>query len=221
MNKNEFCIFLDAGHGGINPKVKLPNGYTTYPAKCSQHNNGIFHSYGWFFEGVFNRAVVQYIEQYLNDWGFVTMKVYDEVLDTSLTKRVNKANFAAKNYKASLYLSIHGNAAENKNARGWEVFTSPGQTKSDIYAEILFKEVKQKFPNWIYRADLTDGDHDKEARFHVLTQTDMPSVLSENGFFTNYHDAKLMFDTDFQKNIGLCHARAVGDYIEKIGLLNA
>lgn len=29
-----------------------------------------------------------------------------------------------------------------------------------------------------------------------------------------------MFDADFQKNIALCHARAVGDYIEKIGLLN-
>ena len=28
MDKKEFCIFLDAGHGGINPKVKLPNGYT-------------------------------------------------------------------------------------------------------------------------------------------------------------------------------------------------
>jgi N-acetylmuramoyl-L-alanine amidase len=219
MENKEFCVFLDAGHGGINPKVKLPNGYTTYPSKCSQHNNGSFHSYGWFFEGLFNRAVVQYIEQYLNDWGYTTMKVYDEIIDTPLSKRVTKANFAAKNYKASLYLSIHGNAAENKSARGWEVFTSPGQTKSDIYAELLFKEVKQSFPNWIFRADLTDGDHDKEERFYVLTQTDMPAVLSENGFFTNYHDAKLMFDADFQKKLALCHARAVGDYAEKIGII--
>lgn len=219
MNKNEFCIFLDAGHGGINPKVKLPNGYTTYPSKCAQHNNGAFHSYGWFFEGVFNRAVVQYIEQYLKDWGYTTMKVYDEIIDTPLSKRVTKANFAAKNFKASLYLSIHGNAAENKTARGWEVFTSPGQTKSDIYSELLFKEVKQSFPNWIFRSDLTDGDHDKEDRFYVLTQTNMPSVLSENGFFTNYHDAKLMFDADFQKKLALSHARAVGDYAESIGVV--
>ena len=219
MENKEFCIFLDAGHGGINPKVKLPNGYTTYPSKCAQHNNGTFHSYGWFFEGLFNRAVVQYIEQYLDDWGYTTMKVYDEILDTSLSKRVTKANFAGKKFKASLYLSIHGNAAQNKSARGWEVFTSPGQTKSDIYAELLFKEVKESFPNWIFRADLSDGDHDKEARFHVLTQTNMPAVLSENGFFTNYHDAKLMFDADFQKKLALCHARAVGDYAEKIGII--
>jgi N-acetylmuramoyl-L-alanine amidase len=147
------------------------------------------------------------------------MKVYDEILDTSLSKRVTKANFAAKNYKASLYLSIHGNAAQNKSARGWEVFTSPGQTKSDIYSELLFKEVKQSFPNWIFRADLSDSDHDKEDRFFVLTQTDMPAVLSENGFFTNYHDAKLMFDADFQKKLSLSHARAVSDYAEKIGII--
>jgi N-acetylmuramoyl-L-alanine amidase len=219
MDNKEFCVFLDAGHGGINPKVKLPNGYTTYPSKCAQHNNGSFHSYGWFFEGLFNRAVVQYIEQYLNDWGYTTMKVYDEILDTPLSKRVTKANFAAKNYKASLYLSIHGNAAENKSARGWEVFTSPGQTKSDIYAELLYKEIKQNVPNWVFRPDLTDGDHDKEERFYVLTQTDMPAILSENGFFTNYHDAKLMFDADFQKKLALCHARSVADYIKSISIM--
>jgi N-acetylmuramoyl-L-alanine amidase len=218
MKPNDFLICLDAGHGGIKAGTG-PEKYVTYPSKCFQHRTGKFHSYGWFFEGVFNRAVVQYIEQYLKDWGYTTMKVYDEILDISLSKRVTKANFAAKNYKTSLYLSIHGNAAENKNAKGWEVFTSPGQTKSDIYAELLFKEVKQSFPNWIFRPDLTDGDHDKEDRFYVLTQTDMPSVLSENGFFTNYYDAKLMFDLDFQKKLALCHARAVSDYAEKIGII--
>ena len=129
MKASKFCVFLDAGHGGVDPKVKLPNGYTTYPSKCAQHNNGIFHSYGWFFEGVFNRAVTELIGQYLNDWGFSTMKVYDSVIDVSLGKRVAKANFAAKTFEASLYLSIHGNAATRKEARGFEVFTSPGKTR--------------------------------------------------------------------------------------------
>ena len=219
MKANKFCIFLDAGHGGINPKVKLPNGYTTYPAKCAQHNNGTFHSYGWFFEGVFNRAVTNLIEQYLNDWGMTTMKVYDEIIDTPLSKRVQKANFAAKNYKGSIYLSIHGNAAENKSARGFEVFTSRGQTQSDIYAEFLYKEVQKSYPNWVFRPDNSDGDHDKEERFYVLSKTLMPSVLSENGFFTNFQDAKMMFDPSFQNTLAKCHAKAVIDYAESIGVV--
>jgi len=219
MDKKEFCIFLDAGHGGINPKVKLPNGYTTYPAKCAQHNNGTFHSYGWFFEGVFNRAVTNLIEQYLNDWGMTTMKVYDEIIDTPLSKRVQKANFAAKNYSRSLYLSIHGNAAENKSARGFEVFTFPEQSESDVYAEFLYKEVQKSYPNWVFRPDNSDGDHDKEEKFYVLSKTLMPSVLSENGFFTNFQDAKMMFDPSFQNTIAKCHAKAVIDYAESIGVV--
>jgi N-acetylmuramoyl-L-alanine amidase len=219
MEKKEFCIFLDAGHGGINPKVKLPNGYTTFPSKCSQHNNGKFHSYGWFFEGVFNRAVTNLIEQYLNDWGMTTMKVYDEIIDTPLSKRVQKANFAAKNYSRSLYLSIHGNAAQNKSARGFEVFTFHGQTESDVYAEFLYKEVKKSYPNWVFRPDNSDGDHDKEERFYVLSKTLMPSVLSENGFFTNFQDAKMMFDPSFQNTLAKCHAKAVIDYAESIGVV--
>jgi N-acetylmuramoyl-L-alanine amidase len=147
------------------------------------------------------------------------MKVYDEIIDTPLSKRVQKANFAAKNYKGSIYLSIHGNAAENKSARGWEAFTSRGQTQSDIYAELLYKEVKKAYPNWVYRSDLTDGDMDKEERFFVLTKTLMPSVLSENGFFTNFQDAKMMFDPSFQNTIAKCHARAIIDYAESMGVV--
>lgn len=217
MKANKFCVFLDAGHGGINPKLKVPNNYTTYPSKCFQHTNSLFHGYGWFFEGVFNRDVAVLIEKYLKDWGFSVMNVYDPVLDLSLGQRVKKANFAASSYSDSLYLSIHGNAAENKAARGWEVYTSIGQTKSDIYASFLFDEVKESFSNWVFRKDTQDGDNDREEMFYVLTKTTMPSVLSENGFFTNYKDTLMMFDPKFQDTLALCHARAVVDYAKQLG----
>jgi len=218
MKANKFCVFLDAGHGGIDEKKKLPYNYTTYPSKCFQHNNSKFHGYGWFFEGVFNREVAAKIEQYLKDWGFSVINVYDPVIDVSLTKRVAKANINAKNYVASLYLSIHGNAAGSTAARGFEVFTSIGQTKADIYAEFLFNEVQEAFPKWLFRTDTIDGDKDKEANFFVLRQTNMPAVLSENGFFTNYKDALMMFDPAFQDTLALCHARAVVDYVKIQGV---
>ena len=217
MNIKTFCVFLDAGHGGLNPKLKVPNNYTTYPSKCWQHKNSLFYGYGWFFEGVFNRAVTVLIEKYLKDWGFTVINVYDPVLDLALGQRVKKANFASSSFSGSLYLSIHGNAAASLDARGFEVYTSPSQTQSDIMASFLFDEVRETFPNWIFRTDTTDGDSDREARFYVLTQTTMPSVLSENGFFTNYKDALMMFDPVFQDNLALCHARAVVDYVKNLG----
>ena len=219
MKANQFCVFLDAGHGGVDPKKKLPFNYTTYPSKCFQHNNSIFHGYGWFFEGVFNREVAAKIEQYLKDWGMSVINVYDPVIDVSLNKRVLKANMNAQNYEASLFLSIHGNAAGSTTARGFEVFTSIGQTKADIYATFLFNEVKEAFPKWVYRMDTIDNDPDKEANFFVLSQTSMPAVLSENGFFTNYKDAVMMFDPAFQDTLALCHARAVVDYAKTQGVM--
>jgi|694.fasta_scaffold04108_12 N-acetylmuramoyl-L-alanine amidase len=219
MKANQFCVFLDAGHGGVDPKKKLPFNYTTYPSKCFQHNNSIFHGYGWFFEGVFNREVAAKIEQYLKDWGMSVINVYDPVIDVSLNKRVLKANMNAQNYEASLFLSIHGNAAGSTTARGFEVFTSIGQTKADIYATFLFNEVKEAFPKWLFRSDKIDNDPDKEANFFVLSQTSMPAVLSENGFFTNYKDAVMMFDPAFQDTLALCHARAVVDYAKTQGVM--
>ena len=55
----------------------------------------------------------------------------------------------------SLYLSIHGNAAASLDAGGFEVYTSPSQTQSDIMASFLFDEVRETFPNWIFRTDTT------------------------------------------------------------------
>jgi N-acetylmuramoyl-L-alanine amidase len=46
----------------------------------------------------------------------------------------------------------------------------------------------------------------------------MPAVLSENGFFTNYKDALMMFDQVFQNTLALCHARAVVDYAKTQGV---
>jgi N-acetylmuramoyl-L-alanine amidase len=94
-----------------------------------------------------------------------TMKVYDEIIDTPLSKRVQKANFAAKNYSRSLYLSIHGNAAQNKSARGFEVFTFHGQTESDVYAEFLYKEVKKSYPIGFFVLIIATGTTTKKKGF--------------------------------------------------------
>ena len=64
-------------------------------------------------------------------------------------------------------------------ARGYSVYTTKGNTKSDILAEILMKEFKLKFPELKARTDTTDGDLDTEEDFTVLVKTNCPSVLIE------------------------------------------
>lgn len=211
MKVNEFLVCVDAGHGGLKKGVG-PDKYVTYPSKCYQHKHGKFHSYGWFFEGVFNRVVANFLEQFLLDYGFMVKKVYDPIIDTSLNRRCQLANSYATVAKSSVLVSIHGNAAAATSARGWEIFTTTGQTKADKLATLIGNEIKTATPGWLHRYDITDGDLDKEARFAMLLNTTMPAVLSENGFFTNYNDAVLMIDREWQEEIAKAHAKGILEY---------
>jgi N-acetylmuramoyl-L-alanine amidase len=85
-------------------------------------------------------------------------------------------------------------------ANGISVYTSPGQTPSDPFAQIWIDELEAQFGNTVtWRKDKSDGDEDKEAHFYVLKETNMPAVLGELGFHTNLEQARRM-QTDEWKN---------------------
>lgn len=44
------------------------------------------------------------------------------------------------------------------------------------------------------RSDISDGDHDKEAKFWVLTKTQGRSILIEHPFMTNKDDCSMLAD---------------------------
>lgn len=85
------------------------------------------------------------------------------------------------------YLSVHSNAGGGK---GSEIFTSPGDTKSDKIATVFGEEYKNEFPNQKLRTDFSDGDLDKEKRFYVLTKTKVPAILTESFFMDNFEEFK-------------------------------
>ncbi|MEM6297694.1 MAG: N-acetylmuramoyl-L-alanine amidase [Bacteroidota bacterium] len=188
VTPSPLVVALDAGHGGINPEGE----YTTYPAKMAEH------PFGTVYEGVINRKVVDAIAFELELLGIDYHYLHHEYSDTALNKRTWKANQLYQKYKVEgrelLTLSIHFNAFRNPKAKGWEVYTSPGKTGSDPWAEQLYQLTK-KTGLFTMRPDTSDGDHDKEARFWMLTRTLGPSILSENGFFTNPQEAwKMLHD---------------------------
>jgi N-acetylmuramoyl-L-alanine amidase len=103
---------------------------------------------------------------------------------------------------------VHGNAF-NTSAKGYEVFTSKGLTRSDAIAEVFAIETDNMFPSQSMRWDLTDGDKDKEANFYVLKNTDMPAILTENFFFDNPKEAKIMMSDEGQDKIAQAHVNAI------------
>ena len=206
-------IFLDAGHGAINPTT----GKYVTQGKSHRHPGHEFHQGSLFLEGVFNRQMADRIKGYLKIQGIEVYSVYHEWMDLGLTARVNKANRIHAKEKG-IYVSLHGNAAKKENAgkaRGFEIFTSPGQTRSDMIAEDIYLAVHKAFPGMRMRPDTTDGDHDKEANFTVLTQTVMPAVLLEFGFFDNIHDATMMNDSVWQDTMAKVVAGVLTEWAKK------
>ena len=174
-------ILLDAGHGGF-----IGGQYVTAPSKQFHHQDG-----SWAYEGVINRKIKNRLISLLEQEEIAYRDITPDETDTKLEVRTAYANSIMAqlgNEYNFLYVSIHSNAG---GGSGFEVWTSPGQTISDRYAEIWVQEIKKEFPEFPFRADKTDGDLDKESKFWVLVRTAMPAVLGELLFFDNFNDWKI------------------------------
>lgn len=198
---SKYLYILDAGHGGINPE----GIYTTFPAKMHRFSKDFV-----FYEGVFNRQIVKRIIGQMQAHGLRHRELAHEFVDTSLSKRSFRANEWQKQNKCIL-LSIHGNAHTNSQANGWEVWTSPGKDTSDLIANEMYKQAQNILGKEMRMRPNSHkaGQHDKEAAFWILKQTTMPSVLSENGFFTNLAEARLMMNSKFQEKIAQVHVNTM------------
>lgn len=181
-------IIIDCGHGGLDAN----GNYTTAPKKMAKVNGK------WVYEGVINRHIGGMLGHLLSwDGHEVIYTVHpNDSRDLSLAYRVKVAN----QHPDALFISIHNNAF-NGTARGFEIFTSKGNTKSDKLAASIGNEVKKLYDrmNLKLRFDFSDGDLDKEADFYVLRKTKGVAVLVECLFFDNAEDFKLLDDVNFRK----------------------
>lgn len=193
ITKSKTLVILDAGHGINTPGKRSP-----------KWKDGT-----QLFEWEFNRTIVDKLFGYLRAANISCIKLVTEDIDISLENRRLRINSLFKKYKKDYYIyvvSVHGNAAENSNANGIEVFTCKKQDDSDLIAELFLKELKEL--NWKMRYDVSDGDLDKEGNFGIL-KVECPAILTENGFYTNEEECKKMLDFYWQNQIVLAHMRAI------------
>ena len=209
----DFCVFLDAGHGGVGR-----NGYTTYPKKCYRHPSANLHGDGWFYEGVFNRRLVNIVAQRLKQINIPYFFLHGNIRDAPLRERVTTANHYHTYYPKGILISSHANAYEpDLSVEGYEIFTTPEDTASDMIAELHYQYTRSLFGDLLkYRTDLSDGDHDKEAKFYMLTKSTMPAILIEHGFFTNLEEAQMMMTETYMSKMAEAQIRTILQWIDHI-----
>lgn len=158
------------------------------------------------FEWEFNRDIVRRIAAKLKADGVKFEILVPEETDVSLQERCRRANEYQQMYNNCVLFSIHGNAG---GGTGWECYTSKGTTKADEIATLLYNEAEKEFAGWKIRKDYTDCDADKEANFYILKHTVCPAVLTENFFFDNEKDCKLMLSEAGRERIAKIHINVI------------
>ncbi|MBM6618249.1 N-acetylmuramoyl-L-alanine amidase [Bacillus suaedaesalsae] len=172
-------LYLDPGHGGTDPGAQ---------------GNGLK-------EKDINLDIALRIRNILlNNYDNVDV-LMSRTGDTtkSLEQRTNEANA----WGADFYLAIHCNAF-NGSAQGYEDYIHSSLSDSSTtatYQNIIHAEV-------VKLNQLVDRGK-KKANFHVLRESSMSAMLSENGFIDNSHDAALMKDPTWRQRVAQGHVNGL------------
>lgn len=172
-----------------------------------------------FREGNFNRIVGKELAERLKGYGYDVDIIVKEDADISLTERVRRVNAICDKYgtKNCVLISVHSNAAgsgnEWKNARGFSVFVA---NKSSIASKDLAK--------CLYNAAATTGfagnrSVPKErywtANFTMVSKTKCPAALTENLFYDNKEDLKILTSEEGRKKIVDYHIAGIINFLNK------
>ena len=186
-------IISDPGHGGFDYR----GHYTTSPKK--QAKILLDGKKVMIREGILNREIAEKVDENLiefNDKLNIVTTVKPTGEDVSLKRRCIIANRLDSD--TTLFMSHHNNAYNGK-ASGFEIWTSVGETDSDILAKFIWDEVEPVYNgNLEVKLPMRVGesymDPSKEKQFYVLKNTNCPAVLIEYGFFDNPKDYKFVKD---------------------------
>ena len=113
----------------------------------------------------------------------------------SLTDRTNAANAWGADY----YLSIHINAG---GGTGFESYIYPNVgAPTTTYQDMIHEEI-------LRQVDFYNRGK-KQANFHVLRETYMPALLTENGFIDNATDANKLKQSSYIERIARGHVNGL------------
>lgn len=180
-------ILIDAGHGGTDPGATSARPIEAY----------------------LNLRITKKLEQALQQAGFnvrLTRDGHDQTV--TLDERV----MIEHTLVPDATISLHCNSFKTEKPNGFEIYTSPGETESDPLATTIYRAFKRRWPEQKLRADLCDGDPDKESRFRILTGTIGPAVLVEFGFLSNPKERDWLLHDHTQEQLAINLADAISDW---------
>lgn len=135
-------------------------------------------------------------------YGFQTRLSRSSDVARSLGFRTSDAN----SWGADVFVSIHINSAGGTSGTGFESYRYPSAPWWTVYRhQMLHADTLSRMRTV---ASVRDRGM-KTANFHVLRETAMSAILTENMFINNPSDAALLRRDDFRQAIATGHARGI------------
>lgn len=196
-------ILIDNGHGSNTKGKRSPDGLLQ--------------------EWKYTREIAREVVRRLKNEGYDAELIVPEDTDIALGERANRVNAWCDRLgkKNVCLVSIHCNAAGNGDwmkARGWEAWTSVGQTQGDVLAECLYEAAEEVLKPLLsdvkIRMDMSDGDKDKESNFTILYRTKCAACLTENMFQDNKEDMEWLLSPCGRDAIVRLHIEGIKKYIK-------
>lgn len=144
----------------------------------------------------------------------------------SLGERVRRA----KRWQAAIFVSIHINAADNRNAAGFETYVVPAKgfystssKKLDLrsYPGNRFDAENTALAYQVHRSVLSNAPGAdrgiKRARYVVIRDAPCPAILIECGFASNPTEARRLVRSDHRARIANGIAKGIVRYYEVAG----
>ena len=199
INKSRFLWCLDNGHGRLTAGKRSP----------------ILSTGERLYEYEFNRDIVKKIIAQLESEGVAYFEVVPEIeVDNFLQGRVLRANNHPSQLK-KIFVSVHSNAGpappnQWTSVHGIETWFFHGSQTGQKVAAIFQKHLIKK-TNWLNRGIKSQPTK----QFYVLRNTNMPAVLTENGFFNNETQVYDLMKPAVRQKIADAHVAAILEIEEK------
>lgn len=198
-SSNVIRIFIDAGHGGIDP--------------------GAINKFGEN-ESIINIEIAKYLMSFLESTGYEVIMtrydanaLYDEGANTTirekknedLDKRLKKINSS----NADLVVSVHLNAFTQSQYYGAQSFYKNKCDKSKLAAQIIQNNLKNILDKNNGRVPQAKKD------MKVLDESIIPTVLIECGFISNPEEGRILSTANYQEKVAWAIYAGIIEYFEK------
>ena len=179
-------IVIDAGHGGWDP------GMVSGKVEEKDINLNIA------------KKLQVFLEQ--GDATVIITRLDDSDLARNKSGDMQARRLIANTSHADIFISIHQNSYNNANVRGFQVFYYNESDNSKKLATSIQNSLKE----FTYPENKLQSRANKN--YFVLKQTEMPAVLVECGFLTNYTERKKLTSDEYQEKIAWGIYMGIVDY---------